>query len=160
MRARRRGEPAERHRQPQQRAEQDIGEDQIVRRAVRDGAGVGAGGAHEGDRRAGAIEPRIGACGLDRDPVDVAGDDARAQNFRRRDRQHAGAGAEVEHAASPPPLRQIIERQQTAARGAVVAGAEGERRLDLDADVVGPDAGAVMRAVHDEAAGPHRLQAG
>ena len=58
---------------------------------------------------------------------------------------------------SSPPLCQIVERQQTAARGAVVAGAEGERGFDLDADLVGLDAGAVVRAVHDEAAGAHRL---
>ncbi len=81
-----------------------------------------------------------------------------AKDFRRRDRQHARAGADVEHARRPPPLRQLVERQQTAAGGAVVAGAEGQRGLDLDADVVGLDARAVMRAVHDEAAGPHRLQ--
>ena len=52
-----------------------------------------------------------------------------------------------------------IERQQAAARGAVMAGAEGERRLDLDADPAWRDAGAIVRAVHDEAAGRDRLQA-
>ncbi len=61
---------------------------------------------------------------------------------------------------APPPLGQIIERQQAAAGGAVMAGAEGQRGLDLDADVVGLDARAVMRAMHDEAAGAHRLQTG
>ena len=40
-----------------------------------------------------------------------------------------------------------------------MAGAEGERRLDLDGDVVGPNRAAVMRAVDEHAAGPHRLQA-
>ena len=57
-----------------------------------------------------------------------------------------------------PSLRQIVERQQAAARGAVVAGAEGQRRLDLDAERVRLDAAAVMRAVDDETAGRHRLQ--
>ena len=57
-------------------------------------------------------------------------------------------------------LAEPIERQQAAARGAVMAGAEGERRLDLDADAVGRDAGAIMRAVHDEAAGRDRRQSG
>ena len=42
----------------------------------------------------------------------------------------------------------------------MVAGAEGKRRLDLDADVVGLDVGAVMRAMHHEAAGAHRFEAG
>ncbi len=42
----------------------------------------------------------------------------------------------------------------------MVAGAEGKRRLDLDADIVGLDASAVVRAVHQETAGAHRPQAG
>ena len=39
-----------------------------------------------------------------------------------------------------------------------MSGAEGQRRLDLDADAVEGNAGAVVRAVHDEAAGADRLQ--
>ena len=50
----------------------------------------------------------------------------------------------------------MIEQQQAAARGAVVAGAERERRLDLDADLVGCNPFAVMLAVHDEASGRDR----
>ena len=42
----------------------------------------------------------------------------------------------------------------------MVAGAERQRGLDLDADVVGLDAAAVVRAMHDKAAGAHRRQAG
>ena len=53
-----------------------------------------------------------------------------------------------------------IEREQAAARGAVMAGAEGERRLDLDADPVDRNAGAVVGAVHDKTAGRDRRQAG
>ena len=41
-----------------------------------------------------------------------------------------------------------------------MAGAEGERRFDLDADAAGRDAGAIVRAMHDEASGPHGRQAG
>ena len=62
--------------------------------------------------------------------------------------------------ASAARFAEPVERQQAAARGAVMAGAEGERRLDLDADAVGRNAGAVMGAVHDEAAGRDRLQPG
>ena len=58
------------------------------------------------------------------------------------------------------PLGQFIQRQQAAARGAVVAGSKRKRRLDLDADVVGLDAGAVVRAMHDAAAGAHRFETG
>ena len=49
----------------------------------------------------------------------------------------------------------MIEQQQAAARGAVVAGAEGQRRLDFNADLVGCDPLAVMLAVDDEAPGRH-----
>ena len=58
-----------------------------------------------------------------------------------------------------PSPRQVIQRHQAAARRAVMAGAEGERRLDLDAEIVRMHARAVVRAVHEEAAGAHRLQA-
>ena len=50
----------------------------------------------------------------------------------------------------------MIEQQQAAARGAVVAGAERQRRLDFDAELVGRHPLAVMLAVHDEASGRHR----
>jgi hypothetical protein len=40
-----------------------------------------------------------------------------------------------------------------------MAGAEGERRLDLDAEVVRMHAAAVVRPVHQEAAGVHGLEA-
>ena len=49
----------------------------------------------------------------------------------------------------------MIEQQQAAARGAVVAGAEGQRRLDFDAELVGRDPLAVMLAVDHEAPGRH-----
>ena len=50
--------------------------------------------------------------------------------------------------------------QQAAARSAVVAGAEGEAGLDLDADVVRLHLVAVVRAMHEEAPGAHRREAG
>ena len=55
-------------------------------------------------------------------------------------------------------LQHMIEQQQAAARGAVMAGAERQRRLDLDAELVRRNLRAVMPAVHDEAAGAHRHQ--
>ena len=85
------------------------------------------------------------------------------QRFRRGDRQHAGAGAEIEHAPRTVRLQHMIEQQQAAARGAVMAGAERQRRLDLDAELVRRDARAIMLAVHDEAPGGDRdevLEAG
>ena len=57
-------------------------------------------------------------------------------------------------------LEPPIERQQASARRSVMAGAEGERRLDLDADAVGWNARAVVRPVHQEAPGRDRLEPG
>ena len=48
--------------------------------------------------------------------------------------------------------------RQTSAGAAVMAGAEGKRRLDLDGNAVDPDAVAVMRPMHHEAAGFDRLE--
>ena len=80
------------------------------------------------------------------------------QRLGRGNRQHAGAGAEIEHAARAPGLQDMVEQQQAAPGGAVMAGAERQRRLDLDAELVGRDAVAVVLAVDDEAAGGDRDQ--
>ena len=53
--------------------------------------------------------------------------------------EYAGAGADIEDApcaAIARTLAQRLESQQAAARRAVMAGAEGERGLDLDPDLV------------------------
>ena len=50
--------------------------------------------------------------------------------------------------------------EEAAAGRAVVAGAEGEARLDLDPDVVRADSFPVMRAMDEKAPGPHRSEAG
>ena len=80
------------------------------------------------------------------------------QRLGSGDRQHAGAGAEIEHAPRPPGFQHMIEQQQAAARGAVMAGAERQRRLDLDADLVGRHPRAVVLAMHDETPGRDRDQ--
>ena len=63
-------------------------------------------------------------------------------------------------AAWAPSPQHALEQQQAAARRAVMAGAEGERGFDLDGEVVRFDAGAIMRAVNEEAAGANRRKAG
>ena len=133
MCARGRGQPADRHRQPHQRPQQNIGEDQIVGRPRE--ARALAPAARTKVTRPVRLSRALARAASPRPGRYRSRQRARG-NFRRRDRQHAGAGADVEHAAQPPPLGQIVERHQAAARGAVVAGAEGERRLDLDSDVV------------------------
>ena len=80
------------------------------------------------------------------------------QRLRGGKRQDAGAGADVEHAPRALPLQRAGEGEEAAARRAVMPGAEGERRLDLDREVVRPHRRLVMDAVDEEASGPHRLQ--
>src|SRR6185503_7633377 len=83
-----------------------------------------------------------------------------AQCARRRNREHAAAGAEVEHAARMLRAQEVIEREQAPARRAMVAGAEGERRRDLDTDLVDRYADAVVRAMYEEAPSRDRPQSG
>ena len=106
-----------------------------------------------------AVQPRIVARHPHRDRIDVACQHRAMRRLRRGDAEHAGAGAEIEHAAQLAALQHLVEQQQAAAGGAVMAGAERQRRLDLDAELVGRHIGAVVRAMHHEAAGAHRGEA-
>ncbi len=74
----------------------------------------------------------------------------REPRFRCRHREPGAAAAAS--ARSPASSRQPP-------RGAVMAGPEGEGGLHLDADLVDPHRGAVMRAVHHENRRAHGLQA-
>ena len=64
----------------------------------------------------------------DRARVDVGGEHRHAEQLRRGDRENPRTGAEIENVTRPVVAREIIQRQQAAARGAVVAGAERGRR--------------------------------
>src|SRR6478672_12537175 len=55
-------------------------------------------------------------------------------------------------------LGKPIQRQQAPSRGPVMAGAEGERRLDLDPNLVRRNPRPVMRAVNGESAGLNWLE--
>ncbi len=156
------GEFYQRRCQKLQRPQQDVGEDQIERRHGAKASRRNAVGMHSLDHRTNAVQPGVGAHDAYRFGVDVGCQHALPQGARRRNGEHARAGAEVENAqASPAPrFADAVERQEAAARGAVVAGAEGERCLDLDADPVDRNAGAVVGAVNDKPSGPNRLQAG
>src|SRR5258708_15780954 len=55
-------------------------------------------------------------------------------------------------------LQHLIEQHEAASCGAVVAGAERQRRLDLDAELVRRYFRAVMAAVDDEAPGADRYE--
>ena len=92
--------------------------------------------------------------------VDVTRQHAGVKRLGGGDRQHAGSRADVENAARATILQQNIQRQQAPAGGAVMPGAEGERRLDLDTDPIRRHGCAVVGTVHGEAAGENRLQPG
>ena len=83
-----------------------------------------------------------------------------AQQAHSRNRQHTGARSDIENVPKPLPLGELREREQTAKGRPVMAGAESERSLNLDADVIGFRSRAVMRAVDDKTAGVHRLKSG
>ena len=90
--------------------------------------------------------------------IDVAREHRTAPRLGGRDGKHAAAGADIENAARAARFAQTIEREQTPARRAVMAGAECQRRFDFNADTVDGNAGTVMAPVHDEAAGHDGLQ--
>jgi hypothetical protein len=114
-------------------------------------------GARDGDVACCAIDAHVRARDPHRDRIDVARHHLPMQRPRRRDRQHAGAGSDVEDGTRAG--RAPLERQEAAARGAMVAGAEGERGFDLDRDAVSPHIVTMVCRVNDEAAGRDRPQA-
>ncbi len=84
--------------EPLQRLEQDIGEDEIERRAGADRRRGDAVRAHHLDQRAGAIEPGIGARHAHGRGIDVGREHAPAQGAGGGDGEDARAGAEIENA--------------------------------------------------------------
>ena len=117
-----------------------------------------AGGADDLHPMSGLVETGVVAGGAHRGGIDVARQHRAVQRLRRSNGEHAGAGAEIEHAPRIMRLQHLIEQQQAAAGGAVMAGAECQRRLDLDAELVGRHQQPVVAAVHDETPGADRHQ--
>ena len=94
-----RGQSLQRRGQALQRSEQNIGEDEIERRAPGDLARGDAIRVDDLDHRAGAIEPGIGARGAHGGGVDVGREHAPPQGARGGDGEDAAAGAEIENPA-------------------------------------------------------------
>src|SRR5262245_53073912 len=113
-----------------------------------------AGSLHEDDERGCSVEACVLACGRNRHDIDIARQNGPALRARSCDRQHAGAGADVEDRTNPAPwllsLGEAIECQEAAARGAVMAGAEGKCGFDLDADAIERYAQPIMPTMYDE----------
>ena len=80
------------------------------------------------------------------------------EQFGGGDGENARPRADVENRPRPAPARDGVQHHEAAARRAVVARAEGQRRVDLDGDVVDAHFIAAVRSMHDETAGPHRFQ--
>jgi hypothetical protein len=87
-----------------ERLEQDVGEDQLERRALAKDAGVETCDANGVDVGGRAVVAGIVACDGDRAGIDVARQHGPPQRFRRSDGEHAGAGADVEHECSFSPF--------------------------------------------------------
>src|SRR5208337_3156404 len=143
---------------------ENVGEDDVVWRAVAQKPVLDAARDDRLAKFADAVQARIGVGDLDRHGIDVAGPDLATQDFRRRDGEDARAAADIEHGAGSkeiaPPLQEPVEMKEAAARRAVVAGAEGEDGLDLDPNVIRPHACAIVRAMHQKSSGAYRLKAG
>ena len=146
-------------RQPGQRPGQDIGENQIVRRASRKGGGVEAIRRHCVDQRTAAIGDGIFAGDADRDRIDVGRRNAPVPQFGRADGQQPCAAAEVEHIGITPPPGKFAQRGKTERGGFVMAGAEGKPGFDAHRDNAIGHLAPVVGAIDEEAARAHRRQA-
>src|SRR5215211_7484884 len=113
----------------------------------------------EPDEAADAVQTRILARYPNRLRVDIAGYHALPHGFGGREGENARPGADVEHVPGSAPPQFPRHGQKASLGGAVMAGAEGERGLDLDGEVVGPALLAVVGPMHQEAAGAHGPEA-
>ena len=105
-----------------------------------------------------AIVSCIGRRRRDANRINIAGMYHTLEQFGRRDGQNARAGAKIEDGGWVPPPRDALQHAKTAARRTMMPGAESERGLDLDGDVIGLGRAAAMRAMNQEPPRPHRSQ--
>ena len=105
-----------------------------------------------------AVAHDIAAGDADRIAVDVGRHHPVPQQFRRRDRQDAGPGPDIERMAKAMASRQPVERQEAAAGRLMLAGAECCRGVNQNPDRTGRDAAVMMRSADMEAADPLRWE--
>ena len=117
------GQPAKRHRQPREGAEENIGKNQLIGRSGCDRARGSAGRANECKHGRGPIDLCVSARCLDRARIDIACRYAGTKESCRGNRQDPAAGADVEHAADPLALCKTSERLQAPARRAMATAA-------------------------------------
>ena len=103
-----------------------------------------------------AVARDIVAGDRDRARIDIAGRYLAPQQLGRGDRQDSGPGADIQRMGYPALLRQCLQGQQTTAGRGMLAGAEGGRRIERDADRPRRHPAAMMRAIDKEPADPQR----
>ncbi|MNQ99394.1 hypothetical protein D3C85_1151270 [compost metagenome] len=144
-------------RQEHQRRGQDVGEDQIIGGVLGDARIAQAVG--EIELALGVVDLGVLVGDAGRGLVDVGADGDGRARLGRRDGQNARAAADVQHLIEFFGRQQIVEGLQATDRGAVVAGAEGRARVDLQVDAPLGDLALVVRAIDEEAPGLDRRQA-
>src|SRR5579859_3892730 len=140
-----------------QRSRQNIGDDQVERPALAEDPPREPRRRDRRDFLPRAVQRRIGRGDARGGRVDVAREHRYLQRAGDGDGKNARAGADVEGIADGARLADPVDGKETAQGAAMVAGAEGLVRLDLDGDVVRPDTVAVVPAVDKEASGTDRL---
>ena len=109
-----------------------------------------------GDARLNAVGTSILGCDGDRNWIHVARHDICVKRPGGGDGEDAGAGADIEDTARMLPLGEAVERDEAAARGGVMGGAEGKACVDLEGEPARRHLAAVMAPMHQEAAGAYR----
>ena len=139
----------------EQGAEQNVGEQQIglgaPQRRMRNPLRL-----DHGDARLNAVGTSILGSDGDGDWIHVARDHICIERPGGGDGEDAGAGADIEDTARMLPLGEAVERDEAAARGGVMGGAEGKACVDLEREPARRHLAAVMTPMHQEAAGAHR----
>ena len=139
----------------EQGAEQNIGEQQIglgaPQRRMRNPLRL-----DHGDARLNAVGTSILGCDGNGNWIHVARDHICIERPGGGDGEDAGAGADIEDTARMLPLGEAVERDEAAARGGVMGGAEGKACVDLEREPARRHLAAVMAPMHQEAAGAYR----
>jgi hypothetical protein len=140
------------------------------RRTVRDSSGARRPGLAQpsvadavrladGDAAANAVQLHVVSGNFDGLGIEVSGDDLGfGKRFGGGDGKHARAAAEIEDGAEVFGARKSIDGEEAAERRRVMRRTEGFARVDEYSSGASWDAMAVVRAVHDEAAGDNRRQ--
>jgi len=147
----------ERPRHQAQRPCQDVRQHQVIRPPRPHCPITPTIRAPAAQHRADAVEHGVLPRDAYRPWLDVRRPYAPVQQPRRRHRQNAGPGPQVQNAPRPA-IRHALQRTQTAAGRAVLAGPERERGIECQTDSPRRHRPNKMRAAHHETAADHLLR--